>query len=58
MQTHLYHASIGTVSGLLFHIGQTPYFTPSDAQAVYRIEDETALLITAEVEDDMAAFLA
>ena len=58
MSTPLYHASIAGISGLAFHLGARLYFTPVDDTQLYRIEDQTALTLTAEVEPSVAAFLA
>jgi hypothetical protein len=57
MTTPLYHASVAGISGLAFPIGPSMYFAPTDDQAVYRIEDQAALILTAAVEPGMAAFL-
>jgi hypothetical protein len=55
--TRLYHASVAGISGLAFHIGPGVYFSSVDDDQVYRVEDQAALVITAEVEPAMAAFL-
>jgi hypothetical protein len=56
--TPLYHASISGITGLVFNIGSSLYFTPVDDAQVYRVEDQAALTLTAEVEASVAAFLA
>jgi hypothetical protein len=58
MMTPLYHASIAGITGLAFPLGPSMYFAPVDDAQVYRVEDQTALAITAEVETSVAAFLA
>ena len=58
MTTPLFHASVSGITGLAFHIGPSMYFAPTDDQAVYRIEDQSVLTLTAEVEPAVADFLA
>jgi hypothetical protein len=58
MTTPLYHASVAGISGLAFPIGSTLYFAPVDDQQVYRVEDQMALTLTAQVAPQVAAFLA
>jgi hypothetical protein len=56
--TPLYHASVSGITGLAFPLGSSMYFAPVDDPQLYRIDDQTAVTLTAEVEASVAAFLA
>ena len=58
MTTPLFHASIAGITGLAFHIGSSMYLAPVDDAQVYKVTDDSALTLTAEVEPSVAAFLA
>jgi hypothetical protein len=58
MTTPLYHASVAGITGLAFQLADRFYFAPVEDAQLYRVEDQAALLLTAEVAASMAAFLA
>jgi hypothetical protein len=57
MTTPLFYACIGGLQGLAFPIGDTFYFTPTEDPTIHRVEDQTALTLTAKVPDLFARFL-
>jgi hypothetical protein len=58
MTTPLYHASVSGITGLAFTIGPSLYFAPVDDTRLYCVEDETALVLTSQVDPEIALYLA
>jgi hypothetical protein len=58
MTTKLYHASVGTVTGVAFRLGPSTYFAPVDDTRLFCVEDQAALIMTGQVAPEMANFLA
>ena len=57
MTTPLFHASIAGLTGLAFHVGTSLYFAPVDDTVLYCVGDQRALVLTSQVDPEIAAYL-